>query len=88
MDRLIETFQLRLSTLGESHAIDPPRKVDDLPTREHLAGPCDRAQACSDVQGAAPVAALDGHGFASVESDSYREREGWIGDGLLDEPML
>ena len=88
VDRLVEPLQLRLATLGEPDAVDPTGEVDDLPAREHLAGAGERAEPRGDVQRAAPVAALDGYGLAGVESDPDREREGWIGDRLLDEPLL
>ena len=84
----VEPLQLRLATLGEPDAVDPSSEVDDLPAREHLAGARERAEPSGDVQGAAPVAALDRHSLAGVEPDPHSERKGWIGDRLLDEPLL
>ena len=88
MDRLVEPLQLCLATLGEPDAVDPKGEVDDLPAREHLAGARERAEPCRDVQRAAPVAALDRHRLAGVQPDPDGERKGWIGDRLLDEPLL
>ena len=85
---LSSPFSCGLATLGEPDAVDPKGEVDDLPAREHLAGPRERAEPCGDVQRAAPVAALDGYRLAGVQPDPDGERKGWIGDRLLDEPLL
>ena len=67
MHRLVETLQLCRATFGEPDAVEACGKVDYLPAGEHLAGPRERAEPPSDVQGGATVAAFDRHGLASVE---------------------
>ena len=88
MDRLTKAFHALLATLRESDTVDPSGEVDDLSAGEHLARARERAEPCGDVQGTAPVAALDGHRLAGVQADPDGQRQRWIGDGFFYEPLL
>ena len=88
MDRLVDPLQLRLATLSEPDAFEASGEMNDLPAREHFAGACERAEPPGDIQRCPAEAPLDGHGLTRVEPYPDGERMRWIGDRLLDEPLL
>ena len=87
-DRLGQALQVDLSSLDVTDAVDGSGQVDDLRARQDLPRPRLAAQAGRQVERAAPVSALHGHGLPGVQSDAHHEREGGVGQRLLDEPPL
>ena len=65
-----------------------PGEMDDLSTREDLAGLRARLQASGDVQSSPAIPTLDGHRLSGVEADAHGERQGWIRGGLIHETLL
>ncbi len=86
--RVRETFQGDGSSIHVGDALDLPREMRHRRAREDLRGGGDPAQPRGEVQRAAAVATLDGHGLARVEPDPDRQWKRRIRDGLVHEPPL
>jgi hypothetical protein len=86
--RLGESLQLERSAILVADAVHPPGEVRDLTRGEHLAGTRLAAQPRREVQRAAPVAGLDGHGLPGVEADPDRQEHVGVGDRLGYEALL
>ena len=71
-----------------AHTVQPPGEVGDLSAGQDLAGAGLAAHPRREVEGAPAIPALHGDGLAGVEADADQQRDLWIGQRLVHEPLL
>jgi hypothetical protein len=74
-NRLGDPFNLHRPTPLEPQPFHPPCQMDRALARQYLARLGDRTQPCCEVQRAAAIAALRGHGLACIQAHSDAQRK-------------
>ena len=79
---------MQIATVEVPHALHLPGEVNDPLAGQDLPGSRPAAQTSGQVEGASSVPRLQGDRLSGIEPDPDGEREGRIGDRLLQEPIL
>ena len=79
---------MQIATVEVPYAFHLPGEVNDPLAGQDLSRPRPTAQPSGKVEGTSSVPLFQGDRLSGIEPDTHGEREGRIGDRLLQEPIL